>query len=127
MSLWQNIKKRGLKDLLNPLKWKVFVRSQVLRALKKEYPEMQVPEYQEQIAYRMSRPDCRKCVTSGECHHCGCVSPDLFYEADNWCSGNEWEGMIPAVDWNQYKEDMNIVVNPDYITQVKKYGRIINF
>ena len=125
MSLRKNIEKRGLKDITNPKKWKIFLRSKVLKALKKEYSEMFIPEYLEQISIRMSHPDCRDCLEAGECVHCGCKTPDLFYEKDMECSGGNWTTMEPPEIWVDLREIYEI--NDDYIRQIKEFGRIIDF
>lgn len=125
MSIISNLKKRGFKDVLNPKKWKIFARSIGLRALKKEYSEMFVPEYLEQVSIRMSEPGCRPCLKKGECVHCGCKSPDLFFEKDMECSGGNWKEMIPPKIWNQVKSSYG--VDQDYIDQIKKHGKIIKF
>lgn len=127
MSLLKNFRKRGLKDILNPTKWKIFLRSRKLKLLRKEYSEMFVPEYLEQIALRMDMSECRQCLAEGECVHCGCRSPDLFYEKDMECSGGNWFTMIPAEDWAEYSKMTGIKPNPDYVAQIKKYGKIIKF
>lgn len=124
MSLITNIKKRGLKDALNPKKWKIFARYFFFRALKKEYPELSVPEFIEQATYRMSHPGCRECVLKGECVHCGCKSPDLFIDKDNWCSGEHWYEMQPPHLWEEFKKMNDIVIDPFYLEQVKKQGII---
>jgi len=125
--IWNNIKLRKGKDILNPKKWKIFARYLYLRALKKEYSEMFVPEYLDQVSLRMSDPGCRQCLSKGECVHCGCKTPDLFFEKSMECSGGNWFSMIPKDDWVNYKEKSGIVIDQDYIDQIKKYGKIINF
>lgn len=127
MSIISNLKKRGLKDILNPKKWKIFARSLALKALRKEYSEMFIPEYLEQVSIRMSHPGCRPCLEGGECIHCGCKSPDLFFEKEMECSGMNWFAMIPADNWVEYKKESGIIINPDYIDQIKKHGKIIKF
>lgn len=127
MSILNNIRKRGFKDILNPKKWKIFGRYIKLKALKQEYEEIFIPEYLEQVSIRMSNLGCRACLEGGECVHCGCKSPDLFFEKDMECSGGNWFSMIPSNMWEDYKKDSGIEVNDDYINQIKTYGRIINF
>ena len=127
MSLISNLRKRGLIDLFNPKKWKIFARYLAIKAFKKEYSEMFVPEYLEQISLRMSHPGCRQCFHAGECTHCGCKTPDLFFEKSMECSGNHWSTMISPEDWNDYKEKAGIEVNQDYVEQIRKYGVIREF
>jgi hypothetical protein len=127
MSILSNLRKRGLRDLLNPKKWKIFARSLALRALKKEYSEMFVPEYLEQVSIRMSNPNCRTCLENGECLHCGCKTPDLFFEKSMECSGLNWFSMLDPISWKEHRDSQDIRVDPDYIDQIKKHGKIINF
>lgn len=127
MSILKNIRKRGLRDILNLKKWKIFARYIKLKALKQEYEEMFIPEYLEQVSIRMSNPGCRPCLDGGECIHCGCKTPDLFFEKDMECSGGNWLSMIPANMWEEYKKDSGIEVNQDYIEQIKKHGKIVKF
>lgn len=127
MSLISNIRKRGLADIFSPKKWKIFARYLYLKITGKEYAEMYVPEYLEQIAYRMSRPGCRPCLEGGECTHCGCKSPELFFEKDNECSGLEWFAMMEKDRWEQHKKDLKLKINQDYINQILKHGKIVKF
>jgi len=88
---------------------------------------MLVPEYMDQIALRMAHEGCRTCLENGECFHCGCKSPDLFYEKDMECSGGNWSGMIDKSLWPKIKKDTGVKPNPEYLEQIKKHGKIINF
>lgn len=125
MSIISNLKKRGLKDILNPKKWKIFARYAKLKLLKQEYSEMFIPEYLEQISIRMSEPGCRPCLEKGECVHCGCKSPDLFFEKNMECSGGNWFAMVPPEMWRDIRKGYDI--NQDYLEQIKKHGKIISF
>lgn len=158
MSLFENIKKRGLKDILRPRKWGIFVR--FLRSkwmsedekltqdvfdifkekgidpstynidakLIKEYSELTTPHELEQIAWRMQFRDCRQCIKSGACVHCGCKSPELFYDRSNECSALNWTGMVDKETWDEWKARSSMFhVDPDYIKQIKIYGEIIKF
>lgn len=75
----------------------------------------------------MSEPGCRGCIKAGECNHCGCKSPELFYDKNNWCSGEHWNEMIAAESWKEYKEESDIEIDEDYLDQVKKFGTIRKF
>lgn len=97
------------------------------KAWRKEYEELSIPEYVEQITYRMSQPGCKPCVEGKECTHCGCKSPELFFDRSNDCSGMNWMPMVSAADWPEYKKGSAIEIDPDYLAQVKKYGKIIKF
>lgn len=127
MSLINNLKKRGFKDILNPRKWKIFARYMAHTALNTEYPELDVPEYQEQIAIRMAHPGCRACIKSGECVHCGCKSPELFLDKTNECSGGHWFTMIDPEQWPEFKKKAGIEPDPFYLEQVIKLGKVVKF
>lgn len=100
-SLITNLRLRGLKDILNPRKWKVFLLSK-LRGL--DLPAEEAFARAEQVVYR-SRV-CSECV--GECVHCGCPVPAAFLEPDNICSALQWEEMLSAEDWAKFKKDGGI-------------------
>lgn len=156
MSLFKNIKKRGLKDVLRPRKWGIFIRylrskfrpldgwqgrdplieEQVPETefdidpkILREYTELTTPHELEQIAWRMSFSQCKPCLEKGECVHCGCKSPELFYDRNNECSAMSWYQMYDRKTWEELKDfdSTTYEVNPDYIEQIKKHGRIINF
>lgn len=136
MSLWSNLKKRGLKDILRPKKWGMFIRyvkarlrigvsgDNQMEAWRKEYPHLSERVYLEQIVYRMSQPGCQPCIAKGECIHCGCKSPELFFEKDNECSGMNWFEMLLPDAWEEFKQMNGIVIDPKDIEQVRKTGRL---
>lgn len=125
MGIWENIKKRGLVDFLNPMKWKVFARYIKMSVLKQEYEELNIPEYKEQIVYRMNK--CKTCVKRGECLHCGCKSPEVFYDKINECSGLNWFRMDDPEEWKKHKKQSGINIDPDHMAQLEKYGEIKEF
>lgn len=97
-------------------------------ALKKEYADVfEDPNLLGQVAVRMANPGCRQCLAEGECVHCGCKSPDLFFERSMECSGMHWFAMIPSESWKTYAEQSGINVDDDYIKQIRKYGKIVEF
>ena len=158
MSLFENIKKRGLKDLLRPKKWWIYfryLRSKYWRSdewggrdpliskdtsnhvpehefdidpkLLKEYKELTNRHELEQIAWRMNFRDCSQCLRAGKCVHCGCKSPELFYDRTNECSAMNWFEMLDKEAWNEFKAIGSVIIDPDYIEQIKKHGEIIKF
>lgn len=153
MSIWNNLRKRGLRDILNPKKWKIFSRflrkkvtekvakepeenlaeiynkgdTEITHGTLKEYSELWNAHELEQIAHRMGNLGCRECLRDGECYHCGCVSPDLFYDRTNWCSGNHWGTMLSEREWNKFKALHGIEVDYDYVKQIRKHGKIVKF
>ena len=153
MSIWTNIRKRGLRDVLNPRKWIIFIRylrklrngaskpdgkkdlseiynggnTEITSATLEEYTELWNPHELEQISVRMSNLECRTCLKAGTCHHCGCTSPDLFYDRTNWCSGQHWGAMVGERLWERHKETYQIEIDPDYMKEIRKHGKIVNY
>lgn len=120
MSIWKNIKLRGFKDLLNPKRIKLYLRGKKRGA---EGTLLQIAKYEtlvvtneklqsfiEQVIYRQSFPECRKCKEKGECIHCGCKSPELFFDEEMVCSGGNWQEMKSPQDWEEYKKDIGIEI-----------------
>lgn len=111
MNLWANIKNRGLKDILNPKRWGMFLRS--VSTPEKDAREFQA--YVEQIIYRQSFYECKKCLKNGSCTHCGCSTPDLFFEKEMVCSGGNWNEILPADEWEEFKKDSGIEIKAVYV------------
>ena len=120
MSLLNNLRKRGLTDILNPKKWGIFARYLKMKALRLEYEELSIPEYAEQIVQRMSHPGCRNCIIEGECTHCGCKSPELFFDKSNECSGANWFTMQSPESWRE----SGVEVDPEQVKYLQKHGTI---
>jgi hypothetical protein len=112
MSLLDNIKNRGFKDILSPKHWWFFIKAKFERNWEDRQAEV------EQIIYRESLcPQCfaiGKCIGTpiylGEdideqCGGCGCPSPELFHEKQMVCACGKWPEMMKANDWNQYKKE----------------------
>jgi hypothetical protein len=128
MSLIRNLKSMGLKHILSPKKWKIYIKYKYLQLTNKDYPELSIPFKLEQIVYRMMEPGCRACLANKECVICHCPCPQSFYDQDNYCSGMNWNEMIKEEKaWNIFKIENHIVIPQDYIDQVKQYGEIKRF
>lgn len=117
-----NLTKIPLKDLINPTKWRIFARYLKLKALKKEYGEFKVPEYREQIVYRMNK--CPECVIAKQCVNCTCKSPELFYDKDNWCEMDRWGKMVKPEAWDEYKKSKGITINPNNLKELEEFGEV---
>lgn len=158
--LIKNIRNRGFKDILNPERWWMFLRSLRLNrranlrtemyvdapaytspeeesrirekflvdSLKEEYSHIFDKEFAlEQVAYRMSQEGCKTCLSDGQCAHCGCKTPDLFFEVSMSCSGGHWAGMMTEDIWSDYKTSVGIEIDPGYLDQIRKFGKIKEF
>ena len=102
MSIIENIRKRGLKDILNPKKWVAYLS---------EPPNISEDSkaglgYCEQVVYRSVM--CSDCVSAGSCHHCGCAMPKSILVKENWCSAGKWSNMMSDDEWNDYKRITNL-------------------
>lgn len=120
MSLLTNIRLRGFKDILNPERIKLYFRG---KKRAKEGTTLQIADgetlvvtneklqsFIEQVIYRQSFAECKKCMEKGECIHCGCKSPELFYDELMVCSGGNWQEMKSPEDWQEYKKDIGIEI-----------------
>lgn len=120
MSILTNLRKRGLKDVLDPKRWKLYFRGKkrekdgtTLQIAEEETLTVNNEELQsfiEQVIYRQSFAECKQCLEKGECIHCGCKSPELFYDKEMVCSGGNWQEMKLPEDWNEYKKDIGIEI-----------------
>ena len=120
MSLLKNIRLRGFKDILNPERIKLYFRGKkrgkegtTLQITNDEALTVNNEELQsfiEQVIYRQSFAECKQCLEKGECIHCGCKSPELFYDKEMVCSGGNWQEMKSPEDWNEYKKDIGIEI-----------------
>lgn len=114
-----NIKKLRWQDIINPVKWWIFIKGTYLawkhgvrnmselEKFKNEVLTWDEPqEYKEQVIYRAM--ECEGCLTAGHCTHCGCTSPDNFLVRENWCSAGNWDQMLEKKYWEKFKEDYQI-------------------
>jgi len=110
------IGKYRLVDLTTPRKWLAFLKSKAYHwgnplDEKKELPNDLVA-YCEQVVFRQGL--CPACVVAGECLHCGCPSPDLFLDRDNFCSEQLWAKMLPTDKWEEFKIKNKLAIEISY-------------
>ena len=56
-----------------------------------------LPDYQkEQITHRSNV--CQDCLIAGKCPHCGCPTPDKFFQFQP-CEGKRWPALMDEKDW----------------------------
>lgn len=100
MSLLENIKKRGLRDIFSR---RVF--SYIESILQKIFGVR--TKHKDQIAYAeqqiFKRAMCPNCYKAGVCEHCGCGFSDLTISKDAVCSVGRWGKVMPANSWEEYK------------------------
>lgn len=106
MSIIKNIKKRGLKDILNPWRWKMFLRSKQREFQGIKLEQKEILSYCEQVVYRTNL--CKPCLKNGACTHCECAVPDLFYDKKMVCSGGNWVEMVSPEKWENYKKELGL-------------------
>ena len=122
-SVIKNLWARGLQDVMNPVKRKIFIKdflenyydwrimeSEEFEKITKSkdeggsakvIPKEELLSYSEQLVYRSLR--CVECVIKKECVHCKCVVPDNMYDKENTCSSGKWPKMKNPEEWKKYK------------------------
>ena len=112
MSLLTNFKKRKFKDILNPERWAMFLRSWRGKTSgttfkigdeNVNFTNEQLQSYIEQVSYRESFEECRTCLNEGACIHCGC-DKSLFLDPKMVCSGGNWPEMMTVEKWREFKK-----------------------
>lgn len=114
-SVIENIKARGLKDILNPKKWFVYLKSKYWKTKKYvKLEESEIFSYCEQVVYRSIL--CKPCVKDGKCKDCKCPVPENMIIPENTCSEKNWVEMKNSDEWNKYKKSLgiefNIIIKP---------------
>ena len=92
----KNIRKRGVKDIANPAKWKAVIEGSQIKkeGLLLEYD--QIIPFAEQLVYRMSM--CPQCIQAGECVHCHCAMPIAMMTPSASCSQMVWDKMMKNME-----------------------------
>lgn len=103
MGILTNIRLRGLKDVLNPRKWWIFIVSHFRGAAT---PHDVTLAQAEQTVYRTIL--CSSCLKNGSCLSCGCPMPDAIVTPENYCSEGLWDEMLSPEDWATFKADNKI-------------------
>lgn len=123
MSLVDNIKNRGLKDILNPKKWMIYLKNKAYLwgepiDKEKESPQ-EVLAYCEQVVMRTIL--CPQCIQAGKCigdgtsgSGCGCLMPDAAIDKTNFCSEGNWSKQLSAEQWQEYKQDLGLTFKIDF-------------
>lgn len=116
MSIWTNIKNRGFKDLLNPKRWVMVLdsfRGKTVGTTLKigdenvNFTNEQLQSYIEQVSYRQSFEECRRCLNEGACTHCGC-DRSLFLDPKMVCSGGNWQEIKTPEEWRKFKKTLEL-------------------
>lgn len=72
------------------------------------YPQFK----QEQVLYRLSV--CKDdCVRTGRCMNCGCPTYEKMHDPISCNQGVKFPDMMDKEDWDEYKNDNNIIIKDD--------------
>jgi hypothetical protein len=123
MSLIENIQNRGLKDILNPKKWVIYLKNKAYlwgEPVNKEKEDpSDVLSYCEQVVMRTIA--CPGCLKAGKCigdgtpgSGCGCPMPDAIVDKTNFCSEGNWPEAMPTQEWENYKQDLGLTFKIDF-------------
>lgn len=64
-----------------------------------------VPEHEaKQIIIRAST--CSDCLENGSCFHCGCTTPDLFYDPKKVDAKKKWGKMMSKEEWEKFEDSI---------------------
>lgn len=106
-----------LKDLISPKRWKfflIFLLKKLLRVLEPQ-AKPYIKRYEiEQLVARFLDPDCRKCLDSGNCLHCGCHTEGRMNGWNDSCSAGNWGPIMKKTDWEEYKSKYNLKFKVTY-------------
>jgi len=105
MGIVDNIKKKGLRDILNPVKWLIYIqhlREKYITGvrIKKE----DAFSYAEQLLFRQNL--CKDCYKAGSCIACGCEINGLMTTSSASCSEGRWKKMLNRKEWEQLKKSL---------------------
>lgn len=101
MSLIENIKKRGLKDIFS-MRVFAYLESIWQKLFGIEIAQKDMGAYAEQILFR--KTVCKPCSEKGSCTHCGCNFYDLSISKNGTCSAGNFGKIMNAKDWEEYKK-----------------------
>lgn len=101
MSLIENIKKRGLKDIFSTRVFS-YIEAQFQKIFGVWTKQEDQIAYSEQILYKGIV--CSDCKKNGSCTHCGCSFPDLAVSKISVCSQGNWGKVMNNKDWENYKK-----------------------
>ena len=110
MNLFENIRKRGFKDILDPDKWRAWASWMLKVGLQKlGSSEILLEHWEiEQYMYRLIM--CKDCIDAGKCAHCGCDIMGLISDQKSSCSAGKWAPMLPDYQWEDFKEKHGIKI-----------------
>lgn len=108
-SIYENIRSRGLRDILNLKKIKVYLISLLINRVGLTLQHGEVLSYSEQLVYRSIK--CRPCFIEGKCIDCKCPQPDAAIVQESYCSMGNYGKMLPKDEWDNFKKENKIRFN----------------
>lgn len=112
MGIIDNIRARGLRDILNPKKWILYLTSKKQKVTGVTIPQEEVLTYAEQLVFRSLM--CKECFKLGACIDCKCPQPDAAIVKTHECSMGRYRQMLGNDEWKKYKESNKIKFAIDY-------------
>lgn len=106
--------KYRLIDMINPRKWwSVFVAY-----ILKHHCASVAPHIVAQYAVRFFDDECRGCVASGNCAHCGCDMPSKALNDFESCSAGNWGPIMDADQWDAHVKKVGLDIKIVYARTV---------
>ncbi len=104
----ENVRKRGLKDVLDPQVWKTAKQWADIEKQGLLLPPGEIVSFAQQLVYRMVM--CQSCVDAGKCPHCTCAMPHKMCCAAGKCPLERWQEMMEAGDWEKFFENFQFII-----------------
>lgn len=111
-SILENVKKRGLKDLLNPKKWLNFINGLIIGVNGINLKENEILSYSEQLVYRSLR--CSQCFAEKACIDCKCPQPLSATVKKHECTLGKYKAMMSPEKWEEFKSQNNLKFKLSY-------------
>jgi hypothetical protein len=105
-SIINNIKSRGLKDILNPKKWLNYVNGLIIGVNGINLKEGEILSYSEQLVYRSIK--CSQCFEEKACIDCKCPQPLSATVKSHECTLGKYRGMLSPQKWEEFKKQNGI-------------------
>lgn len=111
-SILENVKKRGLKDILNPKKWFNFLSGQKIEKTGIHLEEKEILSYSEQLVYRSLK--CSQCFLEKACVDCECPQPLSATVKKHECTLGKYKAMLTPEKWEEFKMQNNLKFKLSY-------------
>ena len=111
-SIFDNIRKRGLKDVTNPERIKMYLDGEKIKKEGIHLSYEEILPFAEQLVFRSIV--CSQCFREGKCRTCSCAMPVAAMVPKFECEEGSFtemllkEGLIDHEAWNKEKEDKGL-------------------